>query len=121
MNSDFLRSLHTRLFSSFASLGFDDHAWPSTQDLQWIVTQGQADLAKADGEVKQLEAQKCSQDAKGKSFEEKPLKNASKVLAELRLKVNPFKDELARRHSEEQACAEQSSEIAPHETATPGA
>ena len=72
LNSDFLRSLHTRLFNSFASLGFDDQGWPSTQDLQWIVTQGQADIAKAEGEVKQLEAQKCRGTPKGNLLMKSP-------------------------------------------------
>jgi hypothetical protein len=28
----FVRDLHTRIFRAFATLGFDDHGWMSTQD-----------------------------------------------------------------------------------------
>src|ERR1700730_7053236 len=43
--SDFARDLHVRVFGAFASLGFDDHSWPSTEDLQWLGNQGKTDLA----------------------------------------------------------------------------
>ena len=33
LNIDFCRDLHVRVFNAFASLGFDDHGWFSTEDL----------------------------------------------------------------------------------------
>lgn len=97
LSPDFVRALHTRLFGAFASLGFDDHGWPSTEDLQWIVTQGQADIAKLDGEVKQLLAQKAGREADDKKFDEKSLTNLQQDLEALRRRVKPYEDVLARR------------------------
>jgi hypothetical protein len=99
LNPDFLRALHTRLFGSFASLGFDDHAWPSTEDLAWIVSQGQADIAKLDAEMKQLQAQQALRTAEAKQFDEKQLTKTEKELTILRAKVRPYEDELNRRRT----------------------
>ena len=96
---DFARDLHLhlRVLRAFASLGFDDHRWPSTEDLQWLATQGQADLAAAGLAVRQLEAQEASREAEGTQFKEADLANARRRLAELQDRVRPFEQELARR------------------------
>src|SRR5437867_2564068 len=73
LHPDFARDLHMRVLGAFASLGFDDHRWPSTEDLQWLVNQGQADIAAATVLVRQLEAQKASRGAEGMQFKESDL------------------------------------------------
>jgi len=78
-------------------LGFDDHAWPSTEDLEWLVNQGLSDLSAAELAANQLRAQKASRAAQGKEFAEAELTNAEKKLAALRNKMAPFEAEMARR------------------------
>jgi hypothetical protein len=101
LHPDFARDLHLRLFSAFASLGFDDHAWPSTEDLQWLVTQGQADAATAASAVRQLEAQQASREAEGTQFREVDLTNARRRLQDIQERVRPYEEELARRRGEQ--------------------
>ncbi len=97
LSPDFLRALHCRLFSCFATLGFEDHAWPSTEDLQWIVNQGQADISKIEVDVKQRQAQKASREAEGKMFSDKELSGLEAQLEALRERVRPYQEELVRR------------------------
>jgi len=40
LSVDFSRDLHIRVFTAVASLGFDDHGWYSTEDLNWVVASG---------------------------------------------------------------------------------
>jgi hypothetical protein len=100
LHPDFARDLHLRLFNAFASLGFDDHDWLSTDDLEWLVTQGKADLAAAQQAVLQLEALKASRTAEGAQFNESDLTNARKRLEVLRDRVKPFEQDLAKRRAE---------------------
>jgi hypothetical protein len=97
LNQAFCRSLHTRLFTAFATLGFDDNGWLSTDDLDWLVKQGLADVAEADSAVGKLLAQQSSLHAEGKAFEERPLTRAKEALAELKAKIQPFEEELTSR------------------------
>jgi hypothetical protein len=97
LHPDFGRDLHLRVFGAFASLGFDDNRWPSTEDLQWLVTQGQADVAAAALTVRQLEAQQASRGAEGTQFKEADLTNARQRLAELQERLAPYGEELERR------------------------
>jgi hypothetical protein len=97
LHPDFARDLHMRVFGAFASLGFDDHSWPSTEDLQWLVNQGQADMATATVLVRQLEAQKASRDAEGTQFKENELTTAQEKLAKLKERLAPYEHELNNR------------------------
>lgn len=97
LHPDFARDLHLRIFGTFASLGFEDYRWPSTEDLQWLVTQGQADIAAASLAVRQFEAQHASRGAEGTQFKEAELTNARKRLNELQAKLLPYEQELQRR------------------------
>jgi hypothetical protein len=97
LHPDFSRDLHLRVFGTFANLGFDDHRWPSTEDLQWLVTQGQADVASAALNVRQLEAQQASRGAEGTQFKEADLTNARERLKGLQERVAPYEQELERR------------------------
>ena len=44
LHVDFRRELHSRIFRSIASLGFDDICWYSTADLRWLVHKGEFEL-----------------------------------------------------------------------------
>src|SRR4051812_27561487 len=83
LHPDFARDLHMRVFGAFASLGFDDHSWPSTEDLKWLVNQGQTDIAAATLVVRQLETQKASRGAEGTQFKESDLTTAQEKLEKL--------------------------------------
>ena len=97
LQPDFVRDLHMRVLGAFASLGFDDHRWPSTEDLQWLVNQGQADIAAATAVVRQLEAQKASRGAEGTQFKESDLTTAQEKLQMLEERVAPYERELRSR------------------------
>ncbi len=99
LHIDFCRALHTRLFTAFASLGFDDYDWTSNEDLRWLADAGQTDLLKQEAEVSAIRTKKSSLEAQGKNFAEKELTNAQGVLDELKVLVQPYLDELARRTS----------------------
>jgi hypothetical protein len=99
LHPDFARDLHMRVFGAFASLGFDDHSWPSTDDLTWLVTQGQTDIAAATLAMRQLEAQKASRGAEGTQFKESDLAAAQERLAMLKDRVAPYERELAARQA----------------------
>ena len=99
LHPDFARDLHMRVFGAFAGLGFDDHSWPSTEDLQWLVTQGQTDIAAATLATRQLEAQKASRGAEGTQFKESELTAAQEKLAALKERVEPYERELAARQA----------------------
>jgi hypothetical protein len=97
LHPDFARDLHLRVLGAFASLGFDDYRWPSTEDLQWLVNQGQADIAAAKAVVRQSEAEKASRDAEGTQFGESELTTAQEKLQKLEERVAPYARELQSR------------------------
>jgi hypothetical protein len=97
LHPDFARDLHMRVLGAFASLGFDDHRWPSTEDLQWLVNQGKADIAAARAVVRQFEAQKASRGAEGIQFKESDLTMAQEKLQKLEERVAPYERELQNR------------------------
>jgi hypothetical protein len=99
LHPDFARDLHMRIFGAFASLGFDDHRWPSTEDLQRLVTQGQTDIATATLTMRQAETQKASRGAEGTQFKESDLTTAQEKLAALKERVEPYERELAARQA----------------------
>jgi len=94
---DFARDLHLRLFNAFASLGFDDFNWPSTEDLEWLVAQGNSDVAAAEHAVNQFKALKASRAAEGETFNDTDLLNAEKRLADLHRLLTPFQAEHRKR------------------------
>jgi hypothetical protein len=97
LHPDFARDLHGRLFNAFASLGFDDHSWLSTEDLEWLVNQGRADVAAAEQAVHRQEALKSSRLAEGKQFADAELRSSEKALQSLQEALAPYEAELARR------------------------
>ncbi len=99
LTEEFARDLHVRLFGSFASLGFDDHAWFATEDLEWLVREGQSELqaarAKETGEL----AKQAKHATEGGRFEEKPLNEARRTIEALVTALHPYEQELSRRRS----------------------
>src|SRR5947199_1385013 len=89
LHPDFARDLHMRVLGAFASLGFDDHGWPSTEDLQWLVNQGQTDIATATLTLRQLETQKASRGAEGTQFKKSDLTAAQERLEKLKERIAP--------------------------------
>lgn len=97
LDHDFIRDLHTRLFRSVASLGFDDYGWLSDEDLEWVVNSGKADLLAAQAETQKCKVQEASQNAKGERFDDKALKAAVAKEDEIANAFRPYMDEHERR------------------------
>jgi hypothetical protein len=97
LDHDFIRDLHTRLFRSVASLGFDDYGWLSDEDLEWVVTSAKADLLSVQAEIQKFKVQEASQAAKGEPFDDKALKAAEAKEAEIATAFGPYKEEHERR------------------------
>lgn len=51
LSSEFVRDLHTRMILTFTRLGFDDQHWLSNEDLEIMITAGQAEIAKLEGDL----------------------------------------------------------------------
>jgi hypothetical protein len=75
-------------------MGFDDHRWLSSEDLSWLVRQGQADLTAAVQVLRTLEAQKASREAEGTQFREVDLEKSRERVEELRERLQPYEKEL---------------------------
>jgi hypothetical protein len=88
LSAAFARDLHLRLHRAYASLGFDDIAWFSTEDLDWIVNKGR----------EELQAKKAAQSKlqfAGGAMPEGSIEDAERTL-------QPYIDELERRSAEPQ-------------------
>jgi len=96
---DFVRDLHVRVFCAFASLGFEDQGWLSTEDLDWLVQKGEAELAQHRLNERNELADQAAKKAEGQQFGDKALKTAQKAIAELGSNLEPYREELKnRRH-----------------------
>lgn len=100
LDSEFSRDLHLRIFRSFASLGFDDVRWYSTDDLRLLLQFGESELAGLSQVEKQQELQQGKQQFRDKPFPEKGLTKASNARAQLEATLQPYREELARRDEE---------------------
>jgi len=93
---DFARDLHTRIFRAFATLGFDDHSWMSTADLNWLVSRGRKEVADAESTVQTARTALHAGQARGfkndaeKRQLEKAVTDAQTKLDGLRLRVGPY-------------------------------
>lgn len=97
LHPDFLRDLHLRLFRTFASLGFDDLSWFSTEDLEWLVSAGRADVASAEGDLQQKQVAKGRKEFEGGQFAMNEITKAAAKLSELKNRIAPYELELSRR------------------------
>lgn len=98
LTSDFSKDMHLSLFRSFASLGFDDEEWWTTEDLECL-------LAQADADIKTLRADKAKHNAKmafggaaGKEDDVNPAKDFDAEVQRLIQEMKPLQDELESRN-----------------------
>jgi hypothetical protein len=103
LHRDFVRDLHIRLTRAFASLGFDDHAWFSTEDLQTCVSFADRDEAKKDADLQDARARLQLLEGQGtqhpstKFKVEKEVQQLQSELTQLKSETQPYRIELARR------------------------
>ena len=90
LSVDFQRDLHSRLFGAFASLGFDDHNWFSTDDLNVLVTRGVAELR----ELEAKEADLVAVDAGHTMDSKQAPKSLATDLEKIRKKIRELKDKV---------------------------
>jgi hypothetical protein len=106
LHIDFVRDLHLRVFRAFASLGFDDHRWLSTEDLQWLVSRGRSEVNSAEADVRGAETALHSAQAQGfrsaneQQTLEKAVESARRSLTERRTRLAPYEAELAARSTQ---------------------
>jgi hypothetical protein len=102
----FARDLHQRLFRAFASLGFDDHSWYSTEDLQVLVALGSAARGTVEAAyltasaAAQLGATQAYNNPKEKQGLDSAAAGAKKAFDELEAELAPLRAELDRRTAE---------------------
>jgi hypothetical protein len=103
LHGDFCRDLHTRIFRAFSTLGFDDHSWMSSEDLDWVVARGRGELLDAESVVQA--AQTALQSAQARGFRndkerpplDKAITDAQRRLDDLKSRVQPYIDEQTKR------------------------
>jgi len=103
LHIDFARDFHVRMFRAFATLGFDDARWMSTDDLGWMVARGNSEVLDAQAAVEKANTALFA--ARARAFKnehesrqlEKAVTDAKTKLTELVEKVSPHKAELEKR------------------------
>ena len=90
LTQEFIKDLQLRFFRSFASFGFDDHSWFTTEDLEFLVSFISADKAKFDVEL-----------TKGSFNNPDKAQKIQSSLAQYEIEVRPFREELERRKSKQ--------------------
>jgi hypothetical protein len=105
LDEAFSHDLHMRHFRAFASLGFDDHGWFSTDDLRALMAVANRDEANLMAELAGTQAklqigfsQSSLHDSAKKKLEEDCAKTQKKI-DELSERIGPFKAELTRREA----------------------
>ncbi|MHC4400544.1 MAG: hypothetical protein ACYTG0_12785 [Planctomycetota bacterium] len=90
---EFRRDLHRRIFSAFAALGFDDYAWYSDQDLDWVISAGQKELSDLRSEIRGREEQIHKNVSSGQADQNKKIKSE---VENLKSKSQKVENELAK-------------------------
>lgn len=105
LNVEFAHDLHLRLFRAFASLGFDDLRWFSTEDLRALVSVASRDDAKLKAELAEHQAklqvglsQGSLHESAKKKFDKDVLEVQTKI-ADLTTRITPYTAEMSRRES----------------------
>jgi hypothetical protein len=103
LNQEFAHDLHLRIFRAFASLGFDDHRWFSSDDLRALVAVADRDEAKhkvellaVDAKLKVGQSQGFHHESEKKKLERERAR-LEEILAKLGEEIGPFREELAGR------------------------
>jgi len=98
---DFRHDLHRRIFSAFASLGFDDYGWYPERDLAWIIAVGRQELSAIESDLRNKEAEIARNSAAGnEDWNQKLRRDAAQMqerLAALRSRLDPFEQERHKR------------------------
>ncbi len=97
LSDEFTRDLQVRIFSAFASFGFDDLRWYSDKDLGWVIDKGKAEIAAAESALHEVKAQKQQKEFTDKPLPDHVVANAEKKVTDLRDILAPFEAELQRR------------------------
>jgi hypothetical protein len=103
LHIEFIRDLHTRIFRAFATLGFDDHRWMSTNDLNWLVSRGRREVHDAEGAVENARTSLLAGEAQGfrhpseKQKLQGAVTDAQSRLDKLRAQIVPYETEFATR------------------------
>ena len=92
LHIDFQRDLHTRLFQSFATLGFEDISWFADADLNFLVEMG-----KAEAKVHQLEKERLQAAMQADGGKGNEMKSIDNKIAALERRIKPYQDELDKR------------------------
>ena len=92
LHIDFQRDLHTRLFQSFATLGFDDTSWFSDADLNFVVEMGNAEIKAFQLDIERFNASIRADGGKGGE-----IKSIETKIATLTKGIEPYQIELDRR------------------------
>ena len=101
LNPEFVRDLHLRIFTAFASLGFHDQQWLSDDDLNWLIKSGEKDFARIDVERREAAAAIARGEAEGthpKQQQLDRLNSLKKQLGDLEAELQPYQDEQSRRN-----------------------
>lgn len=100
LHPDFIRDLHVRLFISFARLGFNDHNWFATGDLQLLVSKYESEISGLSRQLrdKYTHLHKTKSDGfkneKHKNGIMKDIQSHQKKIEEAEGILAPFKSEL---------------------------
>ena len=92
LHVDFQRDLHTRLFQSFATLGFDDISWFSDADLTFVVEMGNAEI-----KTFQLDIERFNSNIRADGGKGSEIKLIETKIATLTNRIQPYQVELNRR------------------------
>lgn len=102
LNVDFRRDLHRRIFSAFASLGFDDYGWYSTEDLAWLVETGETELSELQTKIGAKKSQISRNVASGTADRnvklDEEVDSLEEQLAQSGREMAPYRAELQRRN-----------------------
>lgn len=92
LHIDFQRDLHTRLFQSFATLGFDDISWFSDTDLNFVVEMGNAEI-----KTFQLEIERINVIIQADGRNGGDIKSIETKIATQTKRIQPYQAEINRR------------------------
>lgn len=95
LHIDFQRDLHTRLFQSFATAGFDDISWFSDADLNYLIEVANSELLAHQADKARIEASNQADGGKGND-----LNNIRNRIENVQKRVAPYKAELERRKNQ---------------------